>query len=134
MNESEKKEFKIDYTPFIFQEHLEPIGRLPREHALAASAAWYFCRCAHQSIESLQTQVTYEGDTDVTVSLRGLANNIRVQYGLKDLEEMMRFAPACKEEATRLGLHWSPVLDTWLQSGGKKMDEVTREPDKLNLS
>ena len=133
MDEQAKREFKIDFQPAIFRSHIEPEGRLPSSHPLEASAAWYFCKCAHQSIESLEAQVSYEGDTDVTVSLRSLADNIRLQYGIDDLNEMMKFIPVCKQEAERVGLPWNDKLDTWWQTGGSLQDEVTRDPGKLNI-
>lgn len=134
MDEQAKRDFKIDFTPFIFQEHLAPTGSLPREFPKESSAAWYFCRCAVQSIETLESQVSYEGEDDVTASLRSLADNIRIQYGISDLNEMMKLIPACRMEAQRLNLPWPAALEIWYQSGGHKLDEVTRDPDKLNIS
>lgn len=134
MDEQAKKDFRIDFTPAIFRNHIEPEGLLPASHALESSAAWYFIKCAHQSLDVLESQVAYEGDSDITVSLRSLANNVRVMYGIATLEEMMRFIPAVKAEAERVGLFWNPKLDIWYASGGQKLDEVTRDPDKLNIS
>lgn len=123
----------IRFTAYIYREHMNPDGLLPREREIDASAAWHFAKCAHMALDKIPEQVSYEGSTDQTVLLRNLCNSICQQYGVK-IETMMAFMDFVKAEAFRVGLPWNPRFDAWLASGGKAYNEVTREPGALNKS
>lgn len=120
------------YTAPIYEEHLTPRGHLPRDKALTASAAWHFTRLAMQALERIPEQVAYEGDTDVTVRLRSIADSVMIQYNIRDIESMMNLMPAVRMEALRVGYPWNDRLQAWVDSGGRAYDTMTREEGRLN--
>lgn len=126
-------EIPIRFTAYIYREHMNPNGLLPREREVEASAAWHFAKCAHTALDRIPEQVSHEGDVDQTVSLRNLCDSICKLYGVK-IETMMAFMDFVKAEAFRVGLPWNPRFDAWLASGGRAYNEVTREPEALNKS
>lgn len=121
----------LKYTAPIYEDHIEPNGRLPRAHAAAASAAWHFAKLAMKALEDIPEQVTLEGDVDRTISLRRLAESVAVMYGIHDLNDWLKFMPACREEAFVCGFYWNPRLQAWLDNAGGSWDTMTREPDAL---
>lgn len=94
-------------------------------------AAWYITICAHRALQEIPAQVSYEGDTDVTVRLRAIAEGCALAYGLTDLNPIMLMMPICRRWALMQKLTWDDRFQAWLDSGGKAYDEVTREPDKI---
>lgn len=126
----------MQYNAFIYEDHLEPKGLLPRSHKIEASACWHFCRLANRILINLPEQVVMEGETDKTVSLRDVLESVRIMYGL-DREDgigmIITWAQQVQREALRCGLPWSPRLTAWFESGGKAYNIVTREPGALNV-
>ena len=123
---------KLNFTAFIYESHLSPEGLLPRQKKIEASACWHFCRLAHEILEKVPEQATYEGDLDQTVSLRRVAMSVATMYGIT-LDNMFAFSDFCHAEAIRLSYPWNPKLQSWLATGGR-VDEITREPEALNKS
>lgn len=125
---------KLIYDAPIYEEHLTPNGTLPRDKALTASAAWHFTRLAMAALEKIPEQVAYEGEVDLTVRLRQIAESVMVQYNIKDIESMMNLMPAVRTEAFRVSYPWNDRLQAWLDSGGRAYDSITREEGRLNQS
>jgi len=126
-------ELPIRFTAYIYREHMNPNGLLPREREVEASAAWHFAKCAHMALERIPEQVSHEGNVDQTVSLRNLCDSICKLYGV-EIETMMAFMDFVQAEAYRCGLPWNSRFQAWLDSGGKSYDSITREPEALNKS
>lgn len=106
------------------------------EEVVYSFCAWYFCRCAHIAIHEITSQVSYEGDTDVTVQLRGVLRGCMKAYGLDAesgdvIERVMKRMPLCRQLAFRRNIFWSDRFQAWLDSGGRAYNEVTREPDAI---
>lgn len=93
--------------------------------------AWYITVCCHKALHSIPGQVTFEGDTDITVDLRGIADGIAMAYGFEDLNEVMTLMPLCRLHAFRSGLGWSDRFQAWVDSGGRAYNKLTREPDQI---
>lgn len=117
----------LQYDAFIYEEHLTPKGLLPREVKERASAAWHFTRLAMGALERIPEQVSLEGNTDLTVKLRDLAESVRIQYGLKGVEDFLSLMDFCHAEGIRSGYPWNDRLQAWLNSGGRAYDTMTRE-------
>jgi hypothetical protein len=93
--------------------------------------AWYITLCCHKTLQDIPAQVTMEGDTDITVDLRGIADGIAMAYGQTDMNEVMALMPLCRQYAFQKGLGWHDRFQAWLDSGGRAYNEVTREPDAI---
>lgn len=122
----------MQLTAFIYVDHIQPEGLMPKEKAIEASAAWHFTKLAMQILDKIPEQVAYEGETDRTVRLRTVAESVAKLYDVT-LQEMMDLMPAVRREANRCGLEWNDRYQAWLDSGGKSFDEVTREEGRLNI-
>lgn len=94
-------------------------------------AAWYIAKCCHKALHEIPSQVSLEGDTDVTVNLRAIAEGCAAAYGIHDLNEVMLMMPLCRRWAFKTQRQWDDRFQAWLDSGGKAYDEVTREPEKI---
>lgn len=92
--------------------------------------AWYIAMTAHKVLQEIPAQVTLEGDTDITVSLRKIADGCLLMYGF-EIDEIMNLMPLCRRWAFKMGLVWDDRFQAWLDSGGRSYDEVSREPDKI---
>lgn len=112
---------------FVYEDHLVPIGLLPRTENFESSAAWHLAKLAHKALEKIPEQVTYEGEVDKTIRLMNIAKGVALHYAL-NLEDIMKFMPAVRLEALRTKKPWNPRFQAWLDSGGKSYNEVTREP------
>ena len=121
----------INYTYFIYENHLTPTGLLPREIKERVSAAWHFSKLAHGALEKIPEQVSYEGNTDLTVSLRNIAESVAIMYVMK-IEDFLPLMDFVHAEAIRCGYIWNDRLQAWLDSGGKSYDIMTREEGALN--
>lgn len=98
---------------------------------LCAFCAWYFAICAHKTLLEIPEQVSMEGDTDATVSLRRILDSLLMVYGLEDeIEKVMKMMPYARQHAFKTNLNWSSRFQGWLDSGGRAYNEVTREPPK----
>lgn len=124
----------LNLTAFIYEDHLSPTGYLPREEKVYASAVWHFARLANIAILKVPEQATAEGDLDQTIHLKQLMTSVATLYGIDDLNRMMAFMDFAKAEAFRCGMPWSDRFSAWIESGGKAYNEVTREPEALNIS
>ena len=125
---------KLNLKAPIYEDHLSPTGFLPREEQIYASAAWHFARLAMPVLIDVPEQATPEGEKDVTVHLKGLLYATVTLYAIKDVNRLMNFMNFVKAEALRVGYPWRHEFDAFLRSGGRSFDEVTRNPDRLNLS
>lgn len=101
-----------------------------------AWACWYTCRNVHIALDKVPSQVSLEGDTDLTVRIRNIVNGSMQAYGLNphegpDLNDMMNLMPIARNECFKRNLFWSDRWQAWLDSAGKAYDEVTREPDQI---
>lgn len=101
------------------------------EEMMRSYAAWYIATCCHLSILTLEGQVSLEGSTDVTASLRTITDNIYPTYGIKDVNEVMNLMPLCRRWAFKNGRTWNDKFQAWLDSGGRAYDEVTRDPGAI---
>ncbi len=117
---------------FIYDNHIEPQGLLPRLHAKEASAAWHFAKLALIALQRVPEQVTYEGNLDKTVHLMRIANAVSLLYQLP-LDSFMKFIPLVQREAMAKQLGWDDRLTAWWTSAGRAYDEVTREEGRLNI-
>jgi len=125
---------KLNLRAPIYEDHLTPNGLLPREEQIYASAAWHFARLAMPALIDIPEQATPEGTLDTTVKLQNLLNATVILYAIKDLNRMMNFMDFAKAEALRCGYPWRHELDSFVKSGGRAFNEVTRNPDRLNIS
>lgn len=125
---------KLNLNAFIYEDHLTPIGLLPREEKEYASAMWHFCKLATVQLERIPQQAVYEGDKDQTVHLRRIAESVKMLYGLKSMDRMMSFVDFCQAEAIRCKLPWDGRLSAFVNSGGTSYAVLTRDPDALNKS
>ena len=126
----DKGQMNLQY--FIYDNHLEPHGLLPRQYAKEASAAWHFAKLALVALQRVPEQVTYEGDTDKTVHLLRIADAVSILYQLP-LDSFMKFSPLVHREALAKGLGWDDRLTAWWTSAGRAYDKVTREEGRLNI-
>ena len=117
--------------PRILKKNGGPIETSTGREDMLAFAAWYFTLNAHRILHEVPAQATMEGDTDVTVNLRTVAESTALAYGFDDLNEVMAFMPGCRHFAFQLGLTWDSRFQAWIDSGGRAYDEVTREPDRI---
>jgi hypothetical protein len=122
---------KLHLTAFIYEDHLTPTGLLPREEKEYASAMWHFAKLAHQVLEKVPSQTTYEGEKDQTVHLRRIADSVKTLYNLKSMDRMMSFVDFVQAEAIRSGLPWDDRLSAFVNSGGTSYGVLTRDPDKV---
>lgn len=125
---------KLNLRAPIYEDHLTPKGFLPREEQIYASAAWHFARLAIPVLIDVPEQATPEGELDVTIHLKGLLFATATLYAIKDVNRMMQFMDFVKAEAIRCRYVWRHEFDAFLRSGGSSFNEVTRNPDRLNLS
>jgi hypothetical protein len=95
-------------------------------------AAAYFCKIAHTTLQLIPEQVTMEDETDTTISLRQQLDSVMIIYGVDDIEKLMNLMPICRLQAFRMGKTWDERFQLWLDSGGQKLDEVTREEAALS--
>lgn len=126
-----KTDPNFSYSAFIYEDHLTPTGLLPREKKKEASAAWHFTRLAMVILQKIPEQVSYEGNTDLTVPLMRIAESVAVQYGIKH-ENFLCFMDFVRAEAFRCAMPWNDRLQAWVESGGKSYNFVTREEGALN--
>ena len=130
-----RESINVHLTPPAFPRILKRNGgpietSTSREDSLAF-CAWYITLNAHKTLQEIPAQVSYEGDTDITVRLRTIADGSALAYGFTDLNEVMAFMPGCRHFAFQLGLTWDSRFQAWLDSGGRAYDEVTREPGAI---
>lgn len=123
----------INYSLPIPAKHIEPNGLLPATPA--ASALWFFLLSAHGAIDQARRQVSYEGDQDLTVSLRELARGIGIAAGVRVEEmfesELWRRAQA---EAKACELPMDIRVIIFINSGGSVNDIWERDPDAMSES
>lgn len=122
-------------APAIMEKQCREMRITDAEGMLYFSAALYFCKCAHHSIELHAKQVTLEDEVDHNARLRNVLESCMRFYGIDDIEKMMRFVNRCRLYAFNNGLLWEPRLQAWLDSAGRAYDEQTREEkawDKSN--
>ena len=99
----------VVYEYFIFEEHSVSKGGLLPDFERGAHACWYYCICAHQSLESSDEGAVYEGEADLLgPALNNIARSIAMQYQLEDPSQFMVFMPIVIEEARRVGMGWDP--------------------------
>lgn len=124
---------RIRYMPRAFPQHVRMGGGLLPDR-IESHALWGFCAMAHVALDKVEGQITYEGDKDQTILLSNIAKSVLLTYGIKDLETLFNaeLLWLCKREAARCDMAWNPKLDLWINSGGKNMNEVTRDPNALN--
>lgn len=125
---------KLNLRAPIYELHLTPNGLLPREEQIHSSAAWHFARLAMPVLIDVPEQATPEGIQDTTVNLQSLLYATVTLYAIKDVNRMMQFMDFAKAEALRCGYPWRHELDSFVRSGGRSFNEVTRDPDRLNKS
>lgn len=121
----------IQFVLPMFMEHVQPRGQMPA--IPQAHALWYFLGLAHRSLESVTEQVSFEGDTDVTVYLRQHADTISSLYQVT-LEEMFNaeLVSKARSEALASGIWIDSKIIAWIESGGRAYNEITRDPDALS--
>lgn len=132
--EHEGKTFEIQLMNYIFREEAREVGITGERDVRHFSCVWYFCRCAVQVLESTPQQVTLEDEVDATDNLRQLFDSIRRAYYVPDINDAVRFFPIARTLAFRRTLPWPSRFQAWIDSGGHSYNEVTREPDALNIN
>lgn len=120
------------FQPPIYIHWIQPEGLLPNgEMFKYSAAAAYFTHVAHKVLKEVPEQVTYEDETDLTVSLRKILDGIITMYAIDDVDKMMNLMPLCRQQAYRETKSWNPRFQLWLDTGGQKQDSVTREESAL---
>jgi hypothetical protein len=123
---------KVETAPPLFYEQGKDAGITEQLDLVYFSAAYYFTRCAMESIEVYSHNAVLEDETDPTVNLRQVLETVMRLYGVIDIEKFMRFMSTIRTVAFKRGLPWNDRLQAWLDSGGYAYNEVTREESTWN--
>jgi hypothetical protein len=136
----------IFYAGPLFHEYLVPLDGITKpdkpwqilpagDMEFHSHCAMYFARCAHLALLEIPEQVTLEEETDLTVHLRPILDNLLIVYGLvdsDDIEKVVKLMPLVRRIAFMRNVAWSDRFQAWLDSAGRAYNEVTREPEALN--
>jgi hypothetical protein len=117
------------FYPETLAHDILPMGNMK----VHSQAAWHFVRCAHLALYEIPTQVVLEGNTDATVRLKEIMDSTEIIYGI-DKNEFMKLMPECRRLSFALGRTWNGRLQAFIDSAGRAYNELTREPDALNIS
>ena len=126
----DKRDIPVSYDAPRHLNHCHPIGLLPRVQQ--APALWQFLVMAHQALAKIPSQATLEGNPDIDVNLRDMAESTAKMYGVS-IEEMFHpgLVTVAKLEANRTHKEWDSRINAWISSGGRAYNFLTRDPDKI---
>jgi len=119
-------------VPRMFHSEADELKIRTLKRRVMFSCAWNFCRAAHESIELYSQQTVYTDETDGTGRLRDVLESMLLVYGQLDINDVMRFMPACRKLAFRRKLIWNSRFQAWLDSAGRAYNEMTREEKAIN--
>jgi len=90
-NDAEKAQLnKMNFTPPLFVNYMQPNGGLTRDRE--THALFYYYLLAKKNLETRETQLVYEGDTDPVFAFRNLFKSIAILYGVRP-EHMQKCWP-----------------------------------------
>ena len=100
---SDEPKFRL--IPFYFESITYDRGGLLPDHK-GAHAAWYYCRCAIESMEHFDQQIVYVGELDRQQSLANVARAVAKLYNLDSPADFTKYLFMCKSEAARRNIKW----------------------------
>lgn len=125
----------VQFNPVIFWLEAQEMGLHTLDSIQHFSCAWYFCRCAHESIETFAKDIVLEGETDSVGTLRQVLSTCMKLYNITDIEKLIRFVSTeCRQLAFRRNLFWDSRFQAWIDSGGHSYNEMSREEKAINKS
>lgn len=129
------KHMHLEYPVYDFL--FVPNGSFVRDNGFrdrCINGAFHFARLAQRVLYQLPREIVYEGDTDPMANLRTLADSVALLYGIKDLNELMKFVEHMRDPIQAKHWYWDPRLDAWLATAGASYNEVSREEKTTNIS
>lgn len=106
----------VGFVPakFIFRDHAASSGGLLPDFEMGAHACWYYARCAHKNLSTVDEGAWYEGERDHVDSLNNLAVAIARQYQLDSPEDFLKFMLVVQMEAARCDKPWdNRIIEPW---------------------